>query len=138
MGPTKEHSTVSTVQGQVNLMTDYGELKEQLKQMWSREFEDAWCDRSDMSFEDKRAVEILESAITKVDGDYQVPLPRRQKENLLPNNKPFAVARLKGLKFRLAKNSILLDKYNQTISAYLENRYAEKIPESQLKADHPV
>ncbi len=60
-------------------------------------------ERTEMSFEDKRFLEIANEAILQ-DGHYDLKLPFRKNNVSMPNNRQMAEQRLKSLKRKMKRN----------------------------------
>lgn len=87
-----------------------------------------------LSQEDRRFLEIAEKGIHQChDGHYELPLPLKNDDVKLPNNKEAALRRLNQLKGRF--QSKLNKKYRQDYVTFMnkviENGYAEKVPEEE-------
>ena len=61
--------------------------------------------------EDKTFMEIAEKGTSKKDDHYVVPLPFRNPNLMLPNNKKQAIQRLMGLKRRFMKDNKFFQDY---------------------------
>ena len=96
------------------------------------EFNDAFFDnKREMSLDDKRALEIMETSAVLKEGHYEIALPWRYSPSCLLNNRVLAEHRLKLLRRRLAKDPDLFQKYSAFIDNLLDKDYARKVP------DHP-
>ena len=71
------------------------------------------------SLEDKRALEILNQTIKRVDDHYSVGLPWKEEEPKLPNNRKMALERLNGLKKRFQNDSEVFRQYCEKMDEYL-------------------
>ena len=74
-------------------------------------------------------MDIVERATVKANGHHVVPLPFRDQELVMPNNKQQAVKRLMGLKRRLIKDKFFLD-YKKCMYDLLEKGYARRCNET--------
>ena len=92
-------------------------LRRQLERLWNTDFNESTVrsNESNLSVEDKRAVEIMEQTLKRNDGHFQVALPWRKKPVVIPINRPMAEKRLHSLKRRLQKNSELFVKYKDAM-----------------------
>ena len=82
------------------------------------------------SQEDKRFLEILEKGIHKDnEGHYEMPLPLKNPDVSLPDNKIQALSRAKQLKSRLMKDAKYYQQYKEFMDGLLEKDYASKVPE---------
>ena len=83
-------------------------LQQQLERMWTTDFNDKSREHIEaLSVEDRCALTIMESTITKEDGRYQLALPWRSDDTYLSNNLPLAHARLSMLKRKLERDENL-------------------------------
>ncbi|XP_014672653.1 PREDICTED: uncharacterized protein LOC106813111 [Priapulus caudatus] len=89
-------------------------------------------DKKEDSQEDKRFREKVSSSIRLVDGHYEIRLPFRKDDEVLPNNRAQAMQRLKSLKKKLEKDMQFQSDYKDFMSSILEKGYAEKVPEGEL------
>ena len=122
-----------------DLLND-AQLSRRLERMWNTDFADTGVDISvNPSIEDCRALEAMENSIEMVEGQYQVALPWRKENPVLPNNKEIAERRLGSLKARLIKDPKLLEKYKTAVEDYIKKGHAQNIPEEELeRKDRPV
>ncbi|XP_055955970.1 uncharacterized protein LOC126816200 [Patella vulgata] len=124
----------------VEPVTDSDELlKHQLDRLWTTDFADLEVDNKvGMSVSDKRALEIIENSLTKVDNHYQVALPWKSVTPYLPNNRTVAENRLNGLRRRFLRNPTLFDRYKDTIQGYIDSGHAELVPAEDVNTTSPV
>ena len=80
-----------------------------------------------MSVEDRKAMEIIENTISKVDGHYQIGLLRKHEDPHLPCNRAAAEARLNHLKRRFSRDPDLEAKYRAVIEEYVIKGCARKL-----------
>ena len=110
------------------------DLNRQLESLWKTDFDGSLLDSKAFdSMEDRKALKIMGSTLTMIDGHYQVALPWRYNPPYLPNNKIVALRRAFLLKKRLMKNENLHIKYQETMNNYIEDGHAEKIPKEELE-----
>ena len=83
--------------------------------------------RPEMSLEDKRALNIMKSGVTKCDKHYQVQLPWKLKNPGLENNRELALKRLAGLKRRLERSPDLYEKYCTKFNSYIDEGHASLV-----------
>ena len=72
-----------------------------------------------MSQEDKRALKIMEESAIKVNGRHQIALTWKNEKPGLPNNRPMAEMRLRGLKKKLLSDPDLCASYCAKMRASL-------------------
>ena len=96
------------------------------------EFNDSLLDNTkEMSLDDKRALEIMESSAVHKEGHYEIALPWRYSPSCLPNNRVLAEHRLKLLRRRLVKDPDLFQKYSSFIDNLLDKDYVRQVPDHQ-------
>ena len=76
--------------------------------------------------EDKTFMEIVEKGTSKKDDHYVVPLPFRNPNLMLPNNKKQAIQRLMGLKRRFMKDKKFFQDYLNFMDNLLRSGYAKR------------
>ena len=86
-----------------------------------------------MSIEDKRFMKIANESIVLENGHYQLDLPFRKENTVMPNNKVIAEQRLANLKRKLKKNEHFQSEYTDFLSDVIDNGYAEVVPQEQLE-----
>ena len=82
-----------------------------------------------LSQEDRRFVKIVTEGIhRREDGHYEMPLPLKDPNVRLPNNKEIALRRLKNLKRRFASDEKYRNDYVNFLNTVTQNGYAEEAP----------
>ena len=140
IGPTSDEVQRSPSTANINF-TRKGDtvLLQQLHEMWKTEFNDVtYSSEGTLSLEDKKALEIMDATVTRVDGHYQLSLPWRRSPPSLQDNRDMAEKRLKGLKRRLSKDATLHEKYTTAMEDYLVQNFASKVPQEELSTDGPA
>lgn len=129
-----------TPQGAVNVNFQQSlSVEDQIEKLWSTDFPDMKFDCGvGMSQEDRRARTMMEDSITLENGHYKLGLPWRDRDIILPNNKPMALKRFEHLKRKLQKNEELYALYKSTMEGYIKEGYAERVPEAGLKEERRV
>ena len=110
------------------------EFNDKVHKMFAIDFSENQSDESTgMSVQDRRFISVLENGIhRRPDGHFQTPLPFNQPMISLPNNRPMAVRRLRGLKKKLSSNSSYNNDYVTFLSNLIRNGHAERVsPEDQ-------
>ena len=112
-------------------------IKEQLTpQVISRMFELDFAERENgvtLSREDHQFLRIVEEGIRhRDDMHYEIPLPFRESNVQLPNNRSQAVQCLHHLKKRFQGDTQYCAEYVSFISEIIEKRYARKISAEEL------
>jgi len=81
-----------------------------------------------VSQEDHIFLQLMEEKAELVNGHYQLPLPFRQSDPVMPNNRHQAVTRAEGLKRRFAHDSKFRKDYMNFMSDIISKGYARKAP----------
>ena len=77
-------------------------------------------------------MEIIENAISKVDGYYQMRLLWKKEDPNLPFNSAAAEARLQHLKRRYSRDPDLQSKYRAVLEEYVNKGYARKLTPQEV------
>ncbi|MPC59371.1 hypothetical protein E2C01_053390 [Portunus trituberculatus] len=85
------------------------------------------CD-DPISVEDKRVTKLWSENVVQVDGHYQLPIPFRNKNPDLPDNKDLAERRLESLRRRHVKHLELFVRYQEEMSRLLSEGHSERVP----------
>jgi len=103
-----------------------------ITQMFELDFTDHKNDaRQSLSKNDRKFLSIVEKGIHRTeDGHYEIPLPLRDENVALPNNKALAMRRLSHLKrrFEADNGKQFKDEYVTFMSSVIESGYAEVVP----------
>ncbi|XP_064642183.1 uncharacterized protein LOC135496665 [Lineus longissimus] len=85
-----------------------------------------------LSVEDRKFLQILGSQIRQLDdGHYELPLPFRDENVRLPNNRAQALKRLSSLKHKMEKNPQFKEDYLQYMKEMIEKGFCERVPENE-------
>lgn len=88
------------------------------------------------SREDRKFLEIMEREVCKNSkGNLEMPLPFRQEEVQMPNNRIQAVNRLNGLLRTLKRKPQMQSDYFNFLEKVIEKGHASVIPEEELKSE---
>lgn len=90
-------------------------------------------DKEEMSGEEKKFMEIMESSVQLKDGHYMIKLPFKNKNVNMPNNISVARQRDRSLRQKLRKDAIFHKEYSNFLSDMIIKGYAEEVPEHQLE-----
>ena len=115
-------------------------IEEMFKKMYNQDFcEDKLvtlgqsvkqsCD-SIISWEDKRFLNLMNRATRMVFGHYELPLPFKNDDTTLPNNRYQALQRLKHLKNKFQRNLTFCSHYKEFMNTLMRNGYAKKSTDS--------
>eukprot|EP00057_Strongylocentrotus_purpuratus_P002977 XP_003725633.2 PREDICTED: uncharacterized protein LOC100892397 [Strongylocentrotus purpuratus] len=79
---------------------------------------------------DKKFLKVMEDGIHVADnGHYEMPLPFKMEEPLMPNNLFQAKKRLQGLRRKFTKDVVYHEHYTKVMDALIKNEYSEYVPE---------
>ena len=115
-------------------------IEEMFKKMYNQDFcEDKLvtlgqsvkqsCD-SVISWEDKRFLNLMNRATRMVSGHYELPLPFKNDDTILPNNRYQALQRLTHLKNKFQRNLTFCSHYKEFMNTLMRNGYAKKSTDS--------
>nr|XP_061785759.1 uncharacterized protein LOC133576497 [Nerophis lumbriciformis] len=90
-------------------------------------------DQEEMSREEMKYMELVESSVQLQDGHYQMKLPFKSENTSLPNNICVAKQRIRGLERRLQRNADFHSEYTSFLTDVINKGYAEQVPQHQLK-----
>lgn len=91
------------------------------------------------SKEDRKFLQIAEKGIHHSDdGHYELPLPLKNKDVCLPNNRQMAFHRLGYLKKKFARNSSFRDDYVAFMSKVIDSGFAERVHEPSTSNNERV
>ena len=88
-------------------------------------FKDLMTNRLDeISYEDKKFLKIMEDQVVKVGKHHETPLPLRNPEMTLPNNRVMAEKRAHYLKRKFQKDELYFSHYKDFMNEIIEKGYA--------------
>lgn len=109
-------------------------IEELLTSQYNYDFnEQASAEQEEMSREERKFVEIMESSAQFKNGHYTFQMPFKGKDVSMPNNFGVAMQRVHGLKRRLQKDASFHEEYNNFLADVISNGYAEEVPQHQLE-----
>ena len=76
-------------------------------------------------------MEKVEKEARMDNGHYEIPIPLKSGDTVLPDNREACLRRLQGLKKRF-QNEGFADQYREVIEDMARKDYAEKVPEEEL------
>ena len=79
-----------------------------------------------LSKNDKRFLELMEREAVKIDGHYQLPLPLKDKELVLPDNRMAAMKLMQSLKKRFERDEPFYSQYKCFMDELIDKKYARK------------
>ena len=104
-----------------------------LRQMYLQDFNETRGEKEGLSVEDRRFLKIMEESVTEVDGRYQLPLPLRNQNLRLPNNRVQALSRLASVKRKLLADETIRTKYIGIVQKMIDSGYARRADTSKDK-----
>ena len=104
----------------------------EVRRMFEMDFSEQEQGDSAFSQEDRKFLDIVKCGIRYQDGHYEMPLPIRDENFLLPNNRAMTWNRLKRLKKRLESSEAYRQHYVEFMSKVIDSGYAEKVPEHEV------
>ncbi|XP_064640944.1 uncharacterized protein LOC135495877 [Lineus longissimus] len=94
-------------------------------------------DSHSLSVEDRLFIEKVSSGIKlRDDGHFEIPLPFREDQVRLPNNRVMAMKRTQSLKARIRKDAKYGEEYVKFMSKLIDAGQAERVPENELDLDN--
>ena len=79
-----------------------------------------------LSKNDRRFLELMEREAVKIDGHYQLPLPLKDKELVLPNNRMAAIKSMQSLKKRFERDEPFYSQCKCFMDELIDKKYARK------------
>ncbi len=108
-------------------------IEELFLKQYNLEFpETHYEEKKEMSQDDKRFMEIVSDQVVKIDGHYSLPLPFRNDDVKMTNNREMAFQRAKGLVKRMKRDENYHREYTEFTEKLLLNDYAEKVSAEQV------
>ena len=112
-------------------------MQEMLLAMYKHDFNDLQSpsnpDAKQYSLEEKQFLSMMEDECMMVDGHYVLPLPFRNTDVKMPNNKYQAVQRSVQLKSKLSKNPDMLKDYTDFMNELFEKNYAITVDDANVQ-----
>ena len=90
-------------------------------------------DMEEISKDDKMFLAIVEKGTKKVDDHYEVPLPYRDRNLELPNNKEQVIRRMQQLKKRFREDTEFFNGYTKQLEELILNGYAKRSSSISIK-----
>ena len=105
----------------------------QMSKMFTLDFSERATKEKSPSFEDRRFLTIVQEGIHQRDDcHYEMPLPLKNNNVELPNNKELALSRLMKLKQRLKSDTQYRKDYVDFMQENIKNGFAEKVPKEEV------
>ena len=105
----------------------------QMSKMFTLDFSERATKEKSPSFEDRRFLTIVQEGIhQRDDGHKEMPLPLKNNNVELSNNKELALSRLMKLKQRLKSDTRYQKDYVDFMQENIKNGFAEKVPKEEV------
>jgi len=89
-------------------------------------------DERGLSQEDRKFLSMVERETKVVDGHYQVPLPFRRHDVIMPNNKEQAIKRANWQKKKMLRDPKYRSDYVGFVNGIIAKGYAQRVPDELL------
>ncbi|KAK0138796.1 hypothetical protein N1851_024658 [Merluccius polli] len=110
-----------------------GDLQELLVSQYNTDFnERAYEEKSEMSVNVKKFLNIVNESVKMKEGHYCINLPFKADSITMPNNRVVAEQRLCNLKRKFKRDPNYQKEYTEFLSDVIHKGYAEKVPSAQL------
>ena len=104
-----------------------------VSKMFPLDFNEQQADEKPLSVEDRSFIKIArEGGHQLADGHYEMPLPLRNENLELPNNKELVLSRLMKLKRRLNSDDQFRKDYSNFMQDIMTGGYAERVPFDEI------
>ena len=114
-------------------------LIKQLEHLYNAEFGDTLVDvEQSLSFEDRRAKQIMDESVALVNGHYQLKLPFRQSPPCLPDSLPEAKKRLYWLEKKMERDPEFHKSYASVVNKYQEEGSSRQVPDEEVPTLKPI
>ena len=108
-------------------------IEEMLVNQYNHDFSERSSEeQAEMSRDDIKFMNIVDSSAVLKDGHYTLDLPFRHENSILPNNRCVAEQRLTSLKRKFGKNEVFKEEYISFLSDVIDQGYAEIVPAEEL------
>ena len=106
----------------------------QASKVFTLDFNKQETGEKSLSFEDRRFLKIVQEGIhQRDDGHYEMPLPLKNNDVELPNNKYLALSRLMKLKQRLQNDTQYRRDYVEFMQENIKNGFRERVPNEEVR-----
>ena len=113
------------------------ELQQMVENYYNLDFNESIADNStELSQDERRFMGSMEESTLLKDGHYEIPLPFKDRQYPVPNNRTQAEQWASWLKKRLEKNPRLLDDYKAFVEDIVAKGYARKVPLYQRESGY--
>ena len=94
--------------------------------MYCLDFPEEKAEKRSLSKEDEKFLHIMKTSVTKYEGHYQLPLPFRNENCVLPSNKAHAHKRLMSTRKKMLRDEGYRKDYVACMDKLLEKGYATR------------
>ena len=113
------------------------ELQQMVEDYYNLNFDESIADnRTGLSQDECPFMACVEESTLLKDGHYEIPLPFKDRQYTIPNNRIQAEQRASWLKKRLEKNPRLLDDYKAFVEDIVAKGYTQKVPPHQRESGY--
>lgn len=109
-------------------------LEIMLRNQYMHDFNEKTSEDKEMSQEDLKFLEVMESSAELQNERYTLKLPLKKPDVLLPNNFAVAKQRILGLRKRFVSNPTLHKEYSSFLNGVIDKGYAEQAPQQHLQS----
>ena len=114
-------------------------LSKQLEHLYNAEFRDTLVDvEESLSFEDRKAKQIMDESVALTNGHYQLKLPFRHSPPCLPDSLPVAKKRLYWLKKKMERDPEFNKQYASVVNKYQEEGSSRQVPDEEISTLKPI
>ena len=106
-------------------------IAEQLKEMYTIDFNENNSEKKTLSVTDKKFINIMETKGELIDNHHYLPLPLRNSEPKLPNNRCMAVSRINSVGKKMLLNEGYRTDYIKFMSELITRGHARKVDPSK-------
>ena len=112
-------------------------LSHTIQEMFETDFNERNVGPDDRAYsqEDKRFLRIAQEQLKFVDGHYELPLPFRNPDVIMPNNKEQALKRANWQKSKMQRSEKYRNDYITFMTSIINKGYARSVPKSQPRPE---
>ena len=99
-------------------------ISQGLQRLYNVDFPEDRAEEVTLSVEDNRFLELMNKEIVKIDGHYQLPLPFRDPDIVVPNNRPQAISRLTSTRRKMLRDEAYRTDYCGFMATLIGKGYA--------------
>ena len=107
-----------------------GAINHFLAGMYNNEFNEVDSGLDGLSIEDEQFLSLMKREVKQTDGHYELPLPLRRNDIVMPNNKPQAEKRLLSVKRKMERSEKFKEEYTKFMENLVDKGYASQCIDS--------